>query len=290
MGALKSKITSVLIFIFIIIIILGVSSMVLVYRLGMNSQAVMQTHPETVDYSLEMLKSLSDLNALQLEKVLSDRDSLNIDTLLSRFEAIGEIFEMNLRAAENLARGPDEQKQVEMLKGSLERYRKLYNTLRAEKSDDINRVYQQFREQFEKLSGSIAALYDANLQAILARIDQKGEMTKYSLAVIFVFTGINMLLMFGSGIYCARAVQRSEKELSETLQAKNAEKREFIAHISHELKTSVSAINLSIKILSNKRSGKLSEEQRELIESIGNQTKRLLRMVNETREFSKRKK
>ncbi|MCF8265515.1 MAG: HAMP domain-containing protein [Ignavibacteriales bacterium] len=63
-------------------------------------------------------------------------------------------------------------------------------------------------------------------------------------------------------------------------------KTNMLATVSHELKTPISSINLSLKLLSNTRIGDLNSEQKKLIESISQQNKKLLRVVNEILDFS----
>jgi len=58
-------------------------------------------------------------------------------------------------------------------------------------------------------------------------------------------------------------------------------KTNFIATISHELKTPIASIKLSSKLLEDVRIGKLNEEQKELIENINDETERLLRITGE---------
>ena len=63
-------------------------------------------------------------------------------------------------------------------------------------------------------------------------------------------------------------------------------KTNLIATISHELKTPLSSINLSIKLLEDNRIGILNEEQSELIESIKLHSSRILNLVNEVLDFT----
>jgi len=55
----------------------------------------------------------------------------------------------------------------------------------------------------------------------------------------------------------------------------------FIATVSHELKTPISAIKFSLQLLENTKTGSLNEEQRELIKSCGEDTNNLLKIISE---------
>ena len=61
----------------------------------------------------------------------------------------------------------------------------------------------------------------------------------------------------------------------------NEAKTNFIATISHELKTPISSIKMSAQLLEDERIGKLSNEQKELIGSIHDDANRLLKITGE---------
>jgi len=58
-------------------------------------------------------------------------------------------------------------------------------------------------------------------------------------------------------------------------------KTNFIATISHELKTPISSIKMSLKLLDDERIGKVNEEQKKLIDNIKGDTQRLLKITTE---------
>ncbi len=58
-------------------------------------------------------------------------------------------------------------------------------------------------------------------------------------------------------------------------------KTNFIATVSHELKTPISSIKMSLQLLENKQVGSLNEEQQSLIESIKEDAGRLLKITAE---------
>ncbi|TAK34182.1 MAG: HAMP domain-containing protein [Saprospiraceae bacterium] len=64
-------------------------------------------------------------------------------------------------------------------------------------------------------------------------------------------------------------------------------KTNFMATLSHELKTPISAIDMSLNLLADNRIGPLNEEQQDLSATIRQNTSRLLRMINEILEISR---
>jgi PAS domain S-box-containing protein len=66
----------------------------------------------------------------------------------------------------------------------------------------------------------------------------------------------------------------------------NEAKTNFIATVSHELKTPISSIKMSAQLLTDLRVGALSEEQQELIRSITDDADRLLKITGELLNMS----
>nr|WP_315202061.1 ATP-binding protein [uncultured Flavobacterium sp.] len=63
-------------------------------------------------------------------------------------------------------------------------------------------------------------------------------------------------------------------------------KTNFIATVSHELKTPISSIKMSLQLLENKSTGTINEEQKHLIDSIKDDSQRLLKITGELLELS----
>jgi signal transduction histidine kinase len=63
-------------------------------------------------------------------------------------------------------------------------------------------------------------------------------------------------------------------------------KTNFIATISHELKTPISSIKMSTQLLENKRTGEMNPEQKQLIDSIKEDSQRLLKITSELLNLS----
>ncbi|WP_231460194.1 ATP-binding protein [Pedobacter sp. Leaf132] len=63
-------------------------------------------------------------------------------------------------------------------------------------------------------------------------------------------------------------------------------KTNFIATVSHELKTPLSSIKMSLKLLKDNRVGDMNDEQKALIEHIGEDSERLLKITSELLDLS----
>ncbi|NDI99064.1 HAMP domain-containing protein [Flavobacterium sp. LaA7.5] len=63
-------------------------------------------------------------------------------------------------------------------------------------------------------------------------------------------------------------------------------KTNFIATVSHEFKTPIASMKMSLQLLDNEQTGKLNEEQKSLVESIKDDTDRLLRTTGELLNIS----
>lgn len=71
------------------------------------------------------------------------------------------------------------------------------------------------------------------------------------------------------------------------LTEENIAKTNFMARLSHELKTPIAAIDMSVGLLKDERIGEINEEQTELTETIKQNTNRMIIMVNEILDMAK---
>jgi signal transduction histidine kinase len=63
-------------------------------------------------------------------------------------------------------------------------------------------------------------------------------------------------------------------------------KTNFIATVSHELKTPLASSDFSLKLLEDERVGTLTPEQKELIQNLKDDNKRLLKILSELLDMS----
>jgi PAS domain S-box-containing protein len=63
-------------------------------------------------------------------------------------------------------------------------------------------------------------------------------------------------------------------------------KTNFIATVSHELKTPIASIKLSLQLLENEKTGEMNDDQKQLVESIKDDSQRLLKITGELLNLS----
>ena len=85
-------------------------------------------------------------------------------------------------------------------------------------------------------------------------------------------TGENTEKLIGNVILLQNITSYKELDFAKT---------NFIATVSHELKTPISSIKMSLQLLENKQLGDLNEEQKNLVESIKEDAGRLLKIAGE---------
>ena len=93
---------------------------------------------------------------------------------------------------------------------------------------------------------------------------------------------INETLTFANKSAGKVYILRNITEFKERDEAKT----NFIATISHELKTPISAIKMSLKLLADNRIGTLNKEQEQLVQHINEDSERLLKITYELLDLS----
>lgn len=96
-------------------------------------------------------------------------------------------------------------------------------------------------------------------------------------------------------VITANTTDEEEKQIGAIVTLKNVThfqemdeaKSNFVAVVSHELKTPIASINMSLRLLEDERIGRLNDEQRELVKSIRNDTLRMKKTTTELLDLSK---
>lgn len=101
--------------------------------------------------------------------------------------------------------------------------------------------------------------------------------SKETTTIIYTPTGEKEKINIGRVILLKDVTPYKERDLAKT---------NFIATISHELKTPIASIQMCARLLSDNRIGPMNAEQQEIITSLGEETGRLSKLVNELLDLS----
>ena len=102
--------------------------------------------------------------------------------------------------------------------------------------------------------------------------DKESYFEKETLHISIVPTGEKDSILVGHVIFLRNVTSYKELDFAKT---------NFIATVSHELKTPISSIKLSLQLLENAEIGHLNDEQKNLVESIKDDATRLLKITGE---------
>ncbi len=204
----------------------------------------------------QMAGKLDEWENSNLSKVLSEK--LRIETIIEQMQdgIIGLNEKGNLifinPAAEDLL-NLDEEKIIGTNVLELSKKNDLLKTLTEDKhSDKPIKIYANGRESYFQLEAR-----EINIPTYPTNEDQPVMKSAQSAGKVYILRNITKFT-----------------ELDEA-------KTNFIATISHELKTPISSIKMSIKLIEDERVGKLNKEQSDLIDHIKDDSDRLLKITSE---------
>jgi signal transduction histidine kinase len=101
--------------------------------------------------------------------------------------------------------------------------------------------------------------------------------SKESIAINYKATGEKSALMIGHVILLKNVTSYKELDLAKT---------NFIATVSHELKTPIASLQMCVKLLTDERVGSLNEEQKNITKTLNDEVVRLSKITNELLDLS----
>ncbi len=146
-------------------------------------------------------------------------------------------------------------------------------------ADEVAQENDLFRELLRHLDVPAAQRSPEN--SPLLTLSQNGEEVYYRLTINDV-VGFNEALdkmEFVGSILTLHNVSEYKKL--------DQAKSNFLATVSHELKTPLSSINFSLKLLQDQRVGSVNEEQQKILATIKQENQRLLKLVGELIDVSR---
>jgi len=132
-----------------------------------------------------------------------------------------------------------------------------------------------------KIRGELYSIMQLNMAAIEKRDNTATHTANTAVIIVSLIGTLCFLVAFSFAVnfpsYIANPVIKNINEFQQINEAKTT----FIATISHELKTPLSAIKMSLKLLDDARVGPVNEEQKQLLQNINDDTHRLLQITAE---------
>jgi len=141
--------------------------------------------------------------------------------------------------------------------------------------DKLSQRYSRLKKLFDNLKNKNQAT--PGFQSI--QFEEKDKSYYYERELIEVSLGIgNVITHNGFILLFKNITEFREHDLAKT---------NFMATLSHELKTPISAIDMSLSLLKDNRIGNLNDDQTSLTSTIKQNITRLLTLINEIMEVSK---
>jgi len=119
-------------------------------------------------------------------------------------------------------------------------------------------------------ANSVAKEETALIKVVVA--GKENYFTRETISVSFLPTGEKENISIGSVILLRNVTSYKELDLAKT---------NFMATISHELKTPIASLQMCVKLLQDSRIGTLNEEQVNITKTLGDEVTRIARITNE---------
>ncbi|WP_421940945.1 ATP-binding protein [Pedobacter sp.] len=208
-----------------------------------------------------MVTKLSEWENSNLSKIKSEKSRIEAiiaqmqDAIIGVSEK-GEILFLNQLAAQLM--NVEEQHVIgQDIATLVSKNELLKRIIKPESTDQMLKIYANDKESYFQLESReiiIPNYEENNEEALISATKSAGN--------VYVLKNITQF-----------------KELDEA-------KTNFIATVSHELKTPLSSIKMSLKLLKDDRVGKMNDEQQELVEHIKDDSDRLLKITSELLDLS----
>ncbi len=274
MNNIRSKIFSGVIFLLLIILALSAAAVIFINQLAGSSRGTITDNYRTIDYSTGMVSSLDEMyNTFSEFNNLSPAESDT--TIISRFYSAEEKFESRLNDESSNVTEPGEQELVDSLRTAYSLFIKNINF----NSGDNHIPQVVLKSTYYEMKKIIGEIYSLNMTSIL----QKNSAVEDKAREIIIYAVIAGALSVVVTIFF---ILTFPARIVKPLEDRDAAKTKLISNVSHEMKTPVSSINLSIKLLEDYRIGKLNREQKELLQSIKDQSSRLSKVINEILNYA----
>ncbi len=198
----------------------------------------------------------SNLSTIKSEKLRIEAIIAQMQDAIIGLNEKGEVLFLNHLAAKLM--GLDEDKIIgQNVAGLIQKNELLKRIIKPDTDEPTLKIYADDKESYFQLE---------NREIIIPNYEEQDEDTLISAT------------KSAGSVYILKNITQF-KELDEA-------KTNFIATVSHELKTPLSSIKMSLKLLNDERVGSMNEEQHELLTHIKEDSDRLLKITSELLDLS----
>ena len=209
MKPIKSKISAGGIFLFSVLLLDSVLGIIFINRLAQQSKGTIVENYSSVEYTMNMLKSLEDMNKYSLTKLNS-----------SNYISSRNVFEKNLSLESNIITEKGERKLVNKLHSYYEKY---LNHLKNK--DQEGKVIGQAGEEYFSLRNTIIAIYQLNMSAIK---NKSNKLQTIADEVIIYMLGITALSIIITLVFIFTFPSKIVKPIKElTAKIKSISERDY---------------------------------------------------------------
>jgi signal transduction histidine kinase len=131
------------------------------------------------------------------------------------------------------------------------------------------------------IKAAVYTIMQLNLAAIQHKNDIANKTANDAVIIVSLMGTFCFLVAFSFMVNFPSYIANPVIKNMDTLKQVNENKTTFIATVSHELKTPISAMKMSIKLLQDERVGNLNDEQQTLLQDIAADAQRLLQITGE---------
>ena len=215
--ALKTKLSMGLGFLFVIIFTLGGICSYYVGKLAHESDNILKNNYHSIVYAKNMLSGLDDIET-SINSIMysSNHMAIKSDYYLKLFESGKNLFDVNLKAANNNITETNEKEYVERLNHNYEMFLTLCLQLQK-RSGDRSLYFSEFLPACEKMKHSINSIYEINMQAVVHKSELARNDSARFLRYMAMIGAICLILALGYFWYFPTYISLSLSYLSERM-------------------------------------------------------------------------
>jgi signal transduction histidine kinase len=242
---LKNKLRIGIGFVFTVALISAGLAVYYLTRLSSDSKVILKNNYGSIIYVKNIAEALDDKNGSAV---------VNLATI-----------EKNLIQQQNNITEPAEAKLVDSLRINFGHYKRAPG----------NVAYK------ENMREAIYGIMQLNMNAIQHKSNIANKTAKDGVIAVSLMSSLCFLIAFSFIVNFPGYVANPVIKTMNTLKQVNDNKTTFIATVSHELKTPIAAMKMSIKLLQDERIGDMNDEQQQLLQNIEADAQRLLQITGE---------